>query len=72
MLIGDVQGWVDNFVSFDDRFLERIAAAWPACMAVLPGQPGEDAITIYLVDRLAKDVRKRALKQIRDEIEHFA
>lgn len=61
MLIGDVQGWVDNFVSFDDRFLERIAAAWPACMAVLPEQPGEDDITINLVDRLAKDVVVRRL-----------
>lgn len=61
MLIGDVQGWVDNFVSFDDRFLERIAAAWPECMAVLPEQPGEDDITINLVDRLAKDVVVRRL-----------
>jgi hypothetical protein len=61
MLIGDVQGWVDNFVSFDDRFLERIAAAWPACMAALPEQPGEDAITINLVDRLGKDVVVRRL-----------
>mgnify|MGYP003625794411 FL=1 len=61
MLIGDVEGWVDSFVSFDDRFLERIAAAWPACMAVLPEQPGEDDITINLVDRLAKDVVVRRL-----------
>lgn len=61
MLIGDVQGWVENFVSFDDRFLERIAAAWPECMAVLPEQPGEDDITINLVDRLAKDVVVRRL-----------
>lgn len=61
MLIGDVQGWVDNFVSFDDRFLERIAAAWPACMAVLPEQPGEDDITINLVDHLAKDIVVRRL-----------
>lgn len=61
MLIGDVQGWVENFVSFDDRFLERIAAAWPACMAVLPEQPVEDDITIDLVDRLAKDAVVRRL-----------
>lgn len=61
MLIGDVQGWADNFISFDDRFLERIAAAWPACMAVLPAQPGEDDITINLVDRLAKDAVVRRL-----------
>ncbi|AXO14136.1 hypothetical protein [Thalassospira indica] len=61
MLIGDAQGWVENFVSFDDRFLERIAAAWPACMAVLPEQPEEDDITINLVDRLTKDVVVRRL-----------
>lgn len=61
MLIGDVQKWVDDFVSFDDRFLERIAAAWPACMAVLPKQPVEDNITINLVDRLAKDAVVRRL-----------
>lgn len=61
MLIGDAQGWVDNFVSFDDRFLERIAAAWPACMAVLPEQPDEDDITINLVDRLANDVVVRRM-----------
>lgn len=61
MLVGDVQGWVDNFVSFDDRFLERVAAAWPPCMAVLPEQPSEDDITINLVDRLAKDVVVRRM-----------
>lgn len=61
MLIGDMQGWVDSFVSFDDRFLERIAVAWPVCMAVLPEQPEEDAITINLVDHLTKDVVVRRL-----------
>lgn len=61
MLIGDVQEWVDKFVSFDDRFLERIAVAWTDCMAALPGQPREDDITINLVDRLAKDVVVRRL-----------
>jgi len=61
MLIGDVHRWIDTFASFDDRFLERIAAAWPSCMAVLPEQPGEDAITINLVDQLAKDAVVRRL-----------
>ncbi|MDX8480822.1 hypothetical protein RFM41_30110 [Mesorhizobium sp. VK25A] len=61
MLIGDMQEWVDSFVSFDDRFLERIAAAWPACLAVLPEQPEEDDITINLVDHLTKDVVVRRL-----------
>lgn len=55
MLVGDVQAWADRFISFDDRFLERIAVVWPECMAVLPAQPMEDDITINLVDLLAKD-----------------
>ena len=38
MLLGNVQARTDGFISFDDRFLERIAAVWPACMAVLAGQ----------------------------------
>lgn len=61
MLIGDAQEWINSFVSFDDRFLERMAAAWPACMAVLPEQPNEDDITINLVDQLAKDTVVRRL-----------
>lgn len=61
MLVGDVQGWVDSFISLDDRFLQRIAAAWPTCMAVLPDQPAEDDITINLVANLAKDAVVRRL-----------
>ncbi len=61
MLIGHAQGWLENFVSFDDRFLERVAAAWPVCMAVLPEHPDEDCITINLVDHLAKNAVVRGL-----------
>lgn len=61
MLVGDVQAWADSFISIDDRFLERIAVAWPECMAILPAQPEEDDITINLVDRLAKDAIVRRL-----------
>jgi hypothetical protein len=72
MLVGDMKEWVDSFVSFDDRFLERIAIAWPACMATLPEQPGEDAITINLVDRLAKDsVVRRLCHWIEYQFEPF-
>lgn len=72
MLIGDVEGWVDSFVSFDDRFLERIAVALPACMAVLPEQPGEDDITINLVDHLAKDgVVRRLCHWVEYQFEPF-
>ena len=61
MLVGDVQAWADRFVTFDDRFLARIEAVWPVCMALLPGQPGEDTITINLVDLLGKDETVRRL-----------
>ena len=72
MLIGDVQGWANNFVSFDDRFLERVAVVWPACMAVLPRQPEEDDITINLVDRLGKDpVVRRLCHWIEYQFEPF-
>ncbi|MEI8395024.1 MAG: hypothetical protein WCF85_09835 [Rhodospirillaceae bacterium] len=61
MLVGDVQAWADSFIAFDERFLERIAVVWPGCISVLPAQPGEDDITINLVDRLAKDAVVRRL-----------
>lgn len=61
MLVGDVQGWADSFISLDDRLLERIAVVWPACMSVFPNQPKEDDITINLVDRLTKDAIVRRL-----------
>jgi hypothetical protein len=55
MVIGDAANWADRFISMDERFLERITALWPACIAFLPGQPTEDSITINLVDLLTKD-----------------
>lgn len=61
MLLGDVEAWTNGFISFDDRFLERIAAVWPESISTLPPQPEEDAITINLVARLAKDPIVRRL-----------
>jgi hypothetical protein len=55
MVVGDAANWADRFISLDERFLERITVLWPACVALLPGQPTEDTITINLVDLLAKD-----------------
>jgi hypothetical protein len=55
MVLGDLQAWANQFISLDDRLIERVAAVWPACLAVLPAQPEEDPITINLVDRLGKD-----------------
>ncbi|MGH6681823.1 MAG: hypothetical protein ACREDL_23465 [Bradyrhizobium sp.] len=55
MVVGDVADWADRFISLDERFLERITVVWPTCVALLPGQPTEDSITINLVDLLSKD-----------------
>lgn len=55
MLVGDAAAWANHFATFDERFLERIAEVWPATVALLSGQPGEDAITFNLVNHLCKD-----------------
>ncbi len=55
MLVGDAAAWADRFRSFDARFLERVAAVWPRCIARLPTHPDEDTITINLVDLLNGD-----------------
>lgn len=61
MLVGDAAAWADQFTSFDERFLERIVELWPATVALLPGQPDEDTITINLVQHLCKDQVVRRL-----------
>lgn len=55
MVLGDLQFWSRQFISADERILERIANVWPACLKVLPVQPKEDTITINLIDLLGKD-----------------
>lgn len=61
MLVGDATVWANRFMTFDERFLERIVEVWPSCIAALPGQPEEDAITINLVYHLSKDSVVRRL-----------
>ena len=58
---GDPAIWADRFRSLDTRFLQRVVAIWPKCVAVLPSQPSEDAITINLVHLLQKDPGARRL-----------
>lgn len=55
MIVGDPQAWKDRFVRLDERLLRRILHVWPACVALLPGQPGEDTITTNLVALLSQD-----------------
>ena len=61
MVVGDLTAWAVRFRSFDIRFLERVDAVWPRCLAVLPQQPDEDTITINLVNLLLRDpdIRRR-------------
>ena len=61
MAAGDPTAWVGRFRSVDERFLERVVAAWPRCLAVLPRQPDEDTITANLVNLLQRDpgIRRR-------------
>lgn len=61
MAMGDPTLWASRFRSLDLRLLERIVAVWPKCIAILPSQPQEDAITINLVSILSKDPYARRL-----------
>jgi hypothetical protein len=61
MVAGDPQDWKNPFVTFDERLLARILHVWPQCVALLPGQPEENDITINLVDLLWKDSVVRRL-----------
>ena len=58
---GDSANWTERFRTLDIRFLERVVAVWPKCIAGLPNQPLEDAITIRLVSLLLKDSGARRL-----------
>ena len=61
MLVGNPKEWVARFRSLDDRFLECILAVWARCVALLPGEPDENTITINLVGILSRDVKARRL-----------
>ena len=72
MVVGDLKAWTNRFVSVDDRLLERIANVWPACLAILPRQPEEDAITMNLVHLLSKDpVVRRICHWVEFQFEPF-
>lgn len=71
MALGDSQAWASQFVSVDERLLERIAFVWPACVAVLPSQPKEDIITFNLVDLLWRDPVARSIGYVECHFEPF-
>jgi hypothetical protein len=61
MIVGDPHDWRDRFITVDERLLQRILHLWPACVALLPGQPEEDTITINLVHLLSIDAVVRRI-----------
>jgi hypothetical protein len=61
MILGDPHDWKDRFITLDERLLQRILHLWPACVALLPGQPEEDTITINLVHLLSLDAIVRRI-----------
>ena len=71
MVAGDPTKWAGRFRTFDKRFLERVLAVWPQCLAVLPPQPDEDTITINLVDALRLDPDARRFYWIEFQYEPF-
>lgn len=61
MVLGDTRAWATQVIELDERILERIILVWPICLKLLSGQPGEDKITIQLVDLLCKDAIVRRI-----------
>src|SRR5258707_1312512 len=61
MIVGDPHAWKARFVTLDERLLSRILHVWPTCVALLPGQPEEDTITINLVALLSQDAVVRRI-----------
>ena len=61
MLIGNPGDWIARFRSLDTRFLMRVMAVWPMCVARLSRESHEDSITTNLVEILSRDVEARRL-----------
>jgi hypothetical protein len=61
MIVGDPHEWTARFITLDERLLRCILHIWPACVALLPGQPEEDTITINLVALLSQDAVVRRI-----------
>jgi len=61
MTAGDPRAWKARFITLDERLMRRILRVWPACMALLPGQPEENTITINLVALLSRDAVVRRI-----------
>ena len=61
MMVGDPSLWAAQFISIDERLLDRIVALWPQCLSVLPENPIEDQITLNLLNLLTRDAEARLI-----------
>lgn len=71
MMIGNPAAWLRRYRSLDRRVMELVAMIWPGCIAGLPAQPDEDAITMQLVDVLSRHPGTRRLGVIEYQFEPF-
>ena len=60
-MIGNPAVWLSQYRSLDRRMMAFVAMVWRGCIAKLPVQPDEDAITIQLVDALSHHPGARRL-----------
>ena len=70
-MIGNPAAWLRQYRSLDRRMMALVATLWRGCIANLPVQPDEDAITIQLVDVLSRHPGARRLGVIEYQFEPF-
>ena len=70
-MIGNPAAWLSQYRSLDRRMMALVTTIWPGCIAKLPVQPDEDAITIQLVDVLSRHPGARRLGVIEYQFEPF-
>ena len=61
MVLGDRGHWAAQFRAWDELFLGCVIRVWWSCVARLPNNSNEDAITAALVVSLSRDATARGL-----------
>ena len=61
VVLGDRGRWAAQFRAWDERFLGCVIRVWWSCVARLPNDSNEDAITAALVKSLSRDTTARGL-----------
>ena len=61
VVLGDRGHWAAQFRAWDELFLSCVMRIWWSCVARLPNDSNEDAITAALVNSLSRDATARGL-----------